>query len=129
MKTSILRFISFVVLTVILVTRVASAQGPAAPGSGGPQPPVVTIQSVVPNPFSSHATISYTVASAGHLVIKTFDVNGREIEMPSSLDAQVAKGSFTLDIDGKFFDASGTYFCRFVWENQAPVSCKLAFEK
>jgi hypothetical protein len=129
MRTSILRFVSFVILTVILVARSALAQGPAAPGSGAPQPPVVSIQSISPNPFSSRTTISYTVATAGHLVIRTFDINGREIQTPASLDAQVAKGSFTLDVYGKFFDASGTYFCKFVWENQAPVTCNLSFEK
>ena len=128
MNTSILRFVSFVVLTVILVARSASAQGAAAPGSGAPQPPTVTIQSVTPNPFSTRTTVYYTLQTAGHLVIKTFDVNGREVGTLLD-DPQAPKGSNSVTIDGKLFDASGTYFCRFVWENQAPVSCKLAFEK
>jgi hypothetical protein len=127
MRTSILRFVSFVILTVILVSRSASAQGLAAPGSGGPQPPNVSIQSVTPNPFSTQTTISYTLQAAGHLVIKTFDVKGREVQ--TLLDAQAPKGPSTVIIDGKLFDASGTYFCRFVWENQAPVTCNLSFEK
>lgn len=79
-----------------------------------------------PNPFNPRVRIDYTVARAGRLTVKIFDLRGRLVRV--LLDEQVTSGG-RLDWDGTDGDgaasASGVYFYEARMDNEVEVG-KLA---
>ncbi len=62
-----------------------------------------------PNPFNPTTTIQIAVPSAGRVVVKVFDVLGKE--EATLVDADMPAGSYTVTFDASRL-ASGTYFYR-----------------
>jgi uncharacterized lipoprotein YddW (UPF0748 family) len=62
-----------------------------------------------PNPFNPTTAIQIAVPSAGRVVLKVFDVLGRE--ETTLVDAEMQAGSYTVTFDASRL-ASGTYFYR-----------------
>lgn len=79
-----------------------------------------------PNPFNPKVTIAYTVARAGHLTVKIFDVRGRLVR--TVLDGRV-EHSGSVDWNGRDdaggAAASGVYFYEVRMDNDVQVG-KLA---
>ncbi len=71
--------------------------------------------SVYPNPFNSQATISYTLPTAGRVLITIFDELGREVEKISP--GVMPAGSHQFTFDGKN-RSSGVYFVQVVAGSQ-----------
>jgi tetratricopeptide (TPR) repeat protein len=63
-----------------------------------------------PNPFNPSTTISYQLPAAGHVILKVYDVLGREVL--TLVDEIKDAGSHTATFDGSKF-SSGIYFTRF----------------
>lgn len=65
--------------------------------------------SVNPNPVSDHASLSFTLAEAGQIVLIVYDAVGREV-------ATLTEGYYPEGTHRRLFDAAerarGTYFCR-----------------
>jgi hypothetical protein len=64
-----------------------------------------------PNPFNPLTRIDYTVAAAGHIALKVFDVTGREVA--TLVDGQIEPGRYQATFDGSRY-ASGMYVVRLV---------------
>ena len=62
-----------------------------------------------PNPFNPVTTIEYSVPKSGRVVIKVFDVTGREIRTVEDVFRQA--GNYSVMFDGTGL-ASGVYFYR-----------------
>ena len=62
-----------------------------------------------PNPFNPTTTIQIAVPTAGRVVLKVFDVLGKE--ETTLVDAEMPAGSYTVTFDASRL-ASGTYFYR-----------------
>ncbi len=52
-----------------------------------------------PNPFNMSTTISFSVAQRGHVCLKIYDINGREIQ--TLVNAIHSKGEYIYDFDAK----------------------------
>ena len=112
----------------VAVTTAHAQPRPSTPaGNAPPKPVMTTINSVNPNPFNSRTTVAYTLKQAGRVTIKVFDAVGHELQ--TLFDEHAAAGKHELEISGKIFTATGSYFCSIVWENEPPVSCSLSFQK
>jgi trimeric autotransporter adhesin len=72
----------------------------------------------VPNPFNPSTTIPYSVATAGRVTLKVYDVGGRYVRTLVDRDHATSKEMFTASWDGRDDAgqavASGVYFCRMV---------------
>lgn len=62
-----------------------------------------------PNPFSSQATIRYDLEKTGHVVLKVYDLLGREVA--TLVDQMQAAGEKEVRFDGAHL-ANGLYLCR-----------------
>ena len=72
-------------------------------------PSYFSLQQNYPNPFNPTTTIDYQLPVRSHVLLKVYDVLGREVE--TIVDAEKIAGSYRTTFDGSRF-ASGTYFYR-----------------
>jgi hypothetical protein len=85
--------------------------GAAYAGAAMPFPETIHLAQNFPNPFNPRTTIRLDLPESHQLVVKVYDVLGREI-------ARLADGTFEPGMHQLVFDASdspsGVYFCRMV---------------
>ncbi|MCD4847456.1 MAG: hypothetical protein K8R76_04620, partial [Candidatus Aegiribacteria sp.] len=71
-----------------------------------------------PNPFSSRSTIGYRVSGESHVILKVYDITGREVR--TLVDDGISEGCYSVEWNGKDnFGAAvspGLYFCRLLTE-------------
>ena len=70
-------------------------------------PSTYTLFQNYPNPFNPATTIGYELSDASSVVVKVYDVTGREVK--TLFRGKQEAGVHTLQFDGEGF-ASGTYF-------------------
>lgn len=68
-----------------------------------------TLMQNYPNPFSSTTTISYHLSALGHVLVKVYDMNGREVTTLVNKDEEAGDQSVIFDAGNL---ASGIYYCR-----------------
>jgi phosphatidylserine/phosphatidylglycerophosphate/cardiolipin synthase-like enzyme len=66
-----------------------------------------------PNPFNPTTTISYQISAASHVMLKVYDVLGREVA--TLVDQKQNPGYYNMTFDASKY-ASGVYFCRLTAE-------------
>jgi len=80
-------------------------------GANGKSEPVdFALLQNYPNPFNPSTTISYQLSMSGHVELKVFDINGREITTLINREQQA--GSYKINFDGSNL-SSGVYLCKF----------------
>jgi hypothetical protein len=89
---------SFYILTSDNVTAV---------GTNETVPTGFSLEQNYPNPFNPSTNISYTLPEAGNIVLKIFDVIGREVKTLDSGYKQAGRHTITLNADNF---VSGVYF-------------------
>lgn len=72
-------------------------------------PSAYKLYDVYPNPFNPYAVIKYEIPEASHVIIKIFDITGREVKLVENDFKQT--GTYELIFDGRNL-SSGIYFCR-----------------
>jgi hypothetical protein len=72
-------------------------------------PAKFSLEQNYPNPFNPETTISYEVSRRSHVVMKIFDLTGREVA--SLVDEVKEPGSYQVQWDARSM-ASGVYFYR-----------------
>ncbi len=72
-----------------------------------PVPTGYTLEQNYPNPFNPGTNISYTLPVSGNIVLKIFDITGREVKVLDSGYKEAGRHTITLNA-GSF--ASGVYF-------------------
>lgn len=92
--------------------------------SGTPATPLADgLQGNRPNPFNPATTLSYTVAEAGPVSLKVYDVSGRRVR--NLVDGPAEPGRYDAAWDGKDDSgrsvASGVYMVRFETARRAEV--------
>lgn len=80
----------------------------------GETPMSFSLSQNFPNPFNSTTVIQYTLARESHVVIKVFDILGRELATLVDQDQVAGKESLTFDASGL---ASGVYIYRLSTED------------
>ena len=79
-------------------------------------PDALDLEAPFPNPFSTRATLAFSVAAPGRAVLRVFDVLGREVARP--VDGDVAAGRHEVPFDGSAL-AAGLYVLRLESGRQA----------
>jgi len=73
-----------------------------------------------PNPFNPETTIRYTLPERGHVMLKVFDLHGREVA--TLVDAEKPAGAYTATWNGRDEQgrnvASGMYFYRIQFKDR-----------
>jgi hypothetical protein len=87
----------------VIAGTVSSDGNPAMPGSGGSE-----ILSLIPNPFSDKALVSYVITRPGRMTLSILDSGGRLITLLAEGTASPGVQSNTVDAEGL---APGIYFC------------------
>jgi spore germination protein YaaH len=87
----------------VIAGTVSSDGNPAIPGSGGSQ-----ILSLIPNPVSDNAQVSYFIAKPGRMTLSILDAGGRLISMLA--EGAAPPGLHISIIDAEEY-APGVYFC------------------
>lgn len=64
-----------------------------------------------PNPFNPVTTLEFSIPARSRVVMKVYDVNGREVMTVVDEDLGPGRHTRTLDAEGL---SSGIYFCRMV---------------
>jgi len=77
--------------------------------SGGAVPVEFTLKQNFPNPFNPTTTIDYTLPASSRVLLKVYDVLGREIR--TLVDERQIAGDHSVKLDGSNL-ASGVYFYR-----------------
>jgi hypothetical protein len=80
------------------------------------------ITGAYPNPFNSTTTISYSLPEQVKVILKLYDISGREVEM--LVDKLQKAGNYAIPWNAIDFP-SGVYFCRLDAKNELRVT-KLA---
>jgi flagellar hook assembly protein FlgD len=77
-------------------------------------PAVTSLNGNYPNPFNSRTKISYSVSTAGHVLIQIFNIRGQLVK--TVVDEYKFPGKYAFDWNGKNQSgkpvASGSYFYR-----------------
>lgn len=83
-------------------------------GDNGSLPADYTLEQNHPNPFNPSTTIEFTLPTRSHVLVKIYDVLGREVT--TLANQQMSMGLHTVTWDGTDFSgepvATGTYFYR-----------------
>ncbi|MHC1732303.1 MAG: glycosyl hydrolase family 18 protein [Bacteroidales bacterium] len=87
----------------VIAGTVSSDGNPAIPGSGGSQ-----ILSLIPNPVSDNAQVSYFIAKPGRMTLSILDSGGRLVALLAEGTSPPGLHSSTIDAEGF---AAGIYFC------------------
>jgi hypothetical protein len=74
-----------------------------------PLPRALELMQNFPNPFNPITTISYSLPRASHIILRVYDVAGREVA--TLADEDQSAGRHAVLFDGRTH-ASGTYYCR-----------------
>ena len=69
-----------------------------------------------PNPFNSYTLIKFVTKAPSRIVIKIYDIKGKEVAMP--VNSNLEQGSHIIRFDAERL-SSGVYFCRIYSENQS----------
>jgi hypothetical protein len=77
--------------------------------AGGTQPGFVQLMQCYPNPFNPSTTISFSLPRTEMVILKVYDVLGREVA--TLVDRREEAGEHSVMWNGEEF-ASGVYFCR-----------------
>jgi hypothetical protein len=77
------------------------------PSSGNP--PAFELRQNYPNPFNPSTTIAYQLPAKGHVMLKVYDLVGREVETLVNGVEEPGYRSVEWNAAGR---ASGVYFCR-----------------
>ncbi|MCB9357928.1 MAG: T9SS type A sorting domain-containing protein [Calditrichaeota bacterium] len=80
-----------------------------------PVPASAVLHQNFPNPFNPSTTISFLLDAPGHVVLRVFDVQGREVS--SLLDHDLTRGLHQVQFNGSGL-ASGVYFARLETHNE-----------
>lgn len=87
----------------VIAGTVSSDGNPAIPGSGGSQ-----ILSLIPNPVSDNAQVSYFIAKPGRMTLSILDSGGRLVALLSEGTSPPGLHASTIDAEGF---APGIYYC------------------
>ena len=68
-----------------------------------------------PNPFNPSTTIRYQIPNAGHVILKVYDMLGREVA--TLVDGEKEVGSYSATFDGERI-SSGVYIMRLVAQSE-----------
>jgi hypothetical protein len=79
-----------------------------------------------PNPFSRGTTLSYTLGAPGHVSLKLFNVEGREVMV--LVDGYQAASRYRLNLDASLLEG-GIYFCRMTLNGSEAGSMKMVVSK
>lgn len=90
-------------------TRELLATETATPRIAAELPVAFALHAAYPNPFNPSTTLSFSLPETGHVSMKIFDTNGREIA--SLLEGAVQAGTHLVRFDAARL-ASGIYFVR-----------------
>jgi glycosidase len=101
----------FILTDSAIVTSVPLADGISIPGE-------FELSQNFPNPFNPATTITFELPEAGRVVLKVFDVLGRDVA--TLVDEHRAAGSHRLHFDGTGL-TSGLYFYRLQWADRTEV--------
>jgi flagellar hook assembly protein FlgD len=74
-------------------------------------PAVFSLSQNYPNPFNPATAISYSIQSRGVVILKVYDVLGREVK--TLMNERQNAGIHTVNLDGRDLP-SGVYFYRIV---------------
>ena len=74
-------------------------------------PTEFAIEQNFPNPFNPTTKIKYQIHTASHVILKIFDILGKEIKTLVSEEKQA--GYYNVEFDGSRL-SSGVYFCRLI---------------
>jgi GH18 family chitinase len=77
-------------------------------------PASMTLEQNYPNPFNGQTIIRYSVARAGRVTLKLFDVLGREVQ--TLVDGEQTQGSYEVPVSTNSL-ASGIYIYRIQHQN------------
>jgi predicted acyl esterase len=77
-------------------------------------PQQYTLNQNYPNPFNPSTSITYSIASAGMVELKVYDILGREVK--TLVNEFKAPGSYSINFDASGF-ASGVYFYKIISGN------------
>lgn len=78
----------------------------------------IALEDNYPNPFSESTTINFSLASPGNVQITIWDVTGRKVDEVTDQFYEADSHSESWNASGY---ASGVYFCRLEFEDQAIV--------
>lgn len=73
---------------------------------------------IYPNPAEDHATIQFTLLQSSHVIIKVYDLSGKEIVYPglgriTLLDDDLLQGAHTMMLDVNHF-SKGIYLIKMI---------------
>jgi streptogramin lyase len=88
------------------VTSACSGSQPKRIGHVSSGPEVCTLDQNYPNPFNPSTAIRYRIGEDDHVVLKVYDIYGRE--KATLVDAILTAGSYEVQFDGSML-TSGTY--------------------
>lgn len=86
----------------------------SAPEAGEGMPAVYSLNQNYPNPFNPSTQISFSVPTAGKVMVKVFNIQGQEVA--TLFNGNVAQGNKTLTFDASNL-ASGIYLYRMEADN------------
>jgi len=78
-----------------------------------------------PNPFNPITKIKYQIKYSGNVILKIFNIQGKEIE--TLVNEKQVPGIYEMTFDGKKY-SSGIYYCRLMIEGSART-CKMVLLK
>ena len=90
----------------------------AAPRESALAPSVFRLQQNYPNPFNPSTVIRYSIPTRSHVVMKVYDVLGRDVA--TLVDDMRSAGEYSVRWNAANV-ASGVYFCRLTNENRVEV--------
>ena len=93
----------FVVLTLILMPRVGSAQSSTTPAQ---KSPVAKLEQNYPNPFNPSTRIGFSITKDGPVSLRVYDILGREVA--ALVNENRKAGQYTEQFEGSRL-ASGVY--------------------
>jgi photosystem II stability/assembly factor-like uncharacterized protein len=67
-----------------------------------------------PNPFNKYTTISWLQPADAHIILKVYDLTGREVK--TLMDCEMAEGNHQVTFDGSYLP-EGVYFVRVTTSN------------
>ena len=75
-------------------------------------PETFTLQSVYPNPFNPSTTIRYSIPETGSVIVKVYDLSGREVS--TLADRVMPAGYHSLSWNPEYTVAAGFYIVQII---------------
>ncbi|MBK7446482.1 MAG: T9SS type A sorting domain-containing protein [Ignavibacteria bacterium] len=79
---------------------------------------VLKLYQNLPNPFNPSTTISFNLPVSGSVLLKVYDVSGKEVN--TLINANLEAGIHTAQFDGSKL-SSGTYYCKLTSANSTEI--------